>query len=84
MNLQILFEHPNATFPYQVGYEEELFIRALAVTYDELEPKANNCTEVLVWHSKTSPSIAPDIKHMTNVKGYNDTYLPDLYNNVLH
>ncbi len=39
--------------PFVVGMEEDQFLRALKTEYDDLEPLAKNCTEVLVWHTQT-------------------------------
>lgn len=46
VNLQYFLAHPKATMPYKVGYEEDYFIRSLGTEMSDLEPKANNCTEV--------------------------------------
>lgn len=40
----------------KVGYLEDDFLKALKVTLDELQPLADNCTQVLVWHTKTTGS----------------------------
>lgn len=45
-DLQLFLSNPKATMPYKVGYEEDFFIRSLGVKITDLEPKANNCTEV--------------------------------------
>ncbi len=52
VNAQHLINHPNAVFPHlsQNNYES-IFLQEL-VTWDELEPKANNCSRVkIVFHS---------------------------------
>lgn len=41
------------------GYLESSILEKL-VTVNELEPKANDCTEVLVWHTRTE---VPKMKH---------------------
>jgi len=46
VNLRYFLSMPKANMPYKAGYEEDYFIRSLKVQYDDLEPKANNCTEV--------------------------------------
>ena len=46
-DLQFFLNNPKATMPYKVGYEEDFFIRSLGVKISDLEPKANNCTEVI-------------------------------------
>jgi beta-1,3-glucuronyltransferase len=45
-DLQLFLSNPKSTMPYKVGYEEDFFIRSLGVKITDLEPKANNCTEV--------------------------------------
>ena len=47
VNLQLLFEFPNAKFKLRVkrGYLESAFLEQLT-NRDELEPKADNCTKV--------------------------------------
>jgi len=39
--------------PYKAGYEEDIFLRNLNVTIGDIEPMADNCQQVLVWHTKT-------------------------------
>ncbi|XP_032433046.1 galactosylgalactosylxylosylprotein 3-beta-glucuronosyltransferase 1 isoform X2 [Xiphophorus hellerii] len=38
------------------GYQESSLLREL-VTLSELEPKASNCTKVLVWHTRTEKPV---------------------------
>ena len=35
------------------GYLETKMLQSLKITLDELEPRANNCTVILAWHTKT-------------------------------
>lgn len=56
INLAFLRErNPEAdkSMPYQVGFEEDTFLRSLKLNLTEIEPLANNCTEVLVWHTQS-------------------------------
>jgi len=53
VNIKLLHKHPNATIIYKAGYEEDTFLKDLIVSYDEIQPKAQNCTQILVWHTKT-------------------------------
>lgn len=46
VNLQFFLQHPKATMPYKVGYEEDYFLKSLDVKIWQLEPKASNCTKV--------------------------------------
>lgn len=48
VNLQFFLQNKKATMPYKVGYEEDYFLKSLGVKIWQLEPKANNCTEVRV------------------------------------
>ena len=47
INLQVLLDIPEAKFDLRVqrGYQETSLLKKI-VTMEELEPKANNCTEV--------------------------------------
>ncbi|XP_019624692.1 PREDICTED: galactosylgalactosylxylosylprotein 3-beta-glucuronosyltransferase 3-like [Branchiostoma belcheri] len=54
VNLQLILENPQAKFELRVrrGYLESSLLEHL-ITMDELEPLADNCTKVLVWHTRT-------------------------------
>ena len=58
ISIRLLFEHPTAEFSStsRRGEQESDFLAQLLVGIEELEPKANNCSEVLVWHTRTEPS----------------------------
>jgi len=43
----------NLAMPYKAGYEEDVFLQGLAIKLEDIQPLANDCTEVLVWHTKT-------------------------------
>lgn len=83
VNLQVFLQNKKATMPYKVGYEEDYFLKSLGVRIWQLEPKANNCTEVFVWHTKTKPADNPNVNLMRKVTKYNETNLPSLYQNLL-
>lgn len=74
VNIEFLLKNPNATMPYKAGYEEDRFLRSLGLTLDQIEPKANGCTQVLVWHTQTAKRPAPVLK----VDSYFDSSLKDL------
>ncbi|XP_050426846.1 galactosylgalactosylxylosylprotein 3-beta-glucuronosyltransferase S-like [Adelges cooleyi] len=59
VNVQLIFQHPYATMPYQVGFEEDRFLMALGVRLEDIEPKAENCTKILVWHTQTAKKPNP-------------------------
>ena len=52
----------DASMPYKAGYEEDMFLQSLNITLDDIEPLANNCTEILVWHTKTVKEKTSKIK----------------------
>ncbi|XP_074601339.1 galactosylgalactosylxylosylprotein 3-beta-glucuronosyltransferase 2-like [Brevipalpus obovatus] len=83
VNLQFFLNNPKAVMPYKVGYEEDYFIRSLGVQFSDLEPKAYNCTEILVWHTKTQPAIFPMVSYLKKTKDYNHTNLAQLYKSIL-
>ncbi|KAK3727586.1 hypothetical protein RRG08_009807 [Elysia crispata] len=58
VNVQLVHKYPEAKFSNEVqrGYQESTFLTGLKLTLDDLEPRANMCTEVLVWHTRTEKS----------------------------
>lgn len=58
INLRLLLENKDARFSYDVqgGYQESEILRQI-VTRDELEPLADCCTKVYVWHTRTEPPL---------------------------
>ncbi|KAM4652016.1 galactosylgalactosylxylosylprotein 3-beta-glucuronosyltransferase 1-like [Discoglossus pictus] len=59
INLRLILEKPRAIFRLGVkpGYQEPSLLESL-VTMKDLEPKAANCTKILVWHTRTrTPNI---------------------------
>lgn len=83
VNIAFMLQRPNVTMPFMVGYEEDGFLRSLNVSLADLEPKASNCTEVLVWHTKTVANKIPkrltpkemDKYKQTNVLKLQDTLM---------
>lgn len=53
VSLDYLARSPNATMPYQAGYEEDEFLKSIGLQLADIEPRAKNCTEILVWHTQT-------------------------------
>lgn len=59
INLDLILSKQDAQFSYKMakGYQESEFL-SYFVTKDELEPMADNCTKVYVWHTRTeTPAI---------------------------
>uniref|UniRef100_A0A3B3U1Y2 Galactosylgalactosylxylosylprotein 3-beta-glucuronosyltransferase n=1 Tax=Poecilia latipinna TaxID=48699 RepID=A0A3B3U1Y2_9TELE len=65
VNLQVILANPRALFKRrgsQPGMQESDFLKQITKV-SELEPKANNCTRVLVWHTRTEkPHLANEPK----------------------
>ncbi|TDG46761.1 hypothetical protein AWZ03_006808 [Drosophila navojoa] len=53
VSLSYMAQYPNVNMPYKPGYEEDLFLRSIGLHIDQIEPRGNNCTEILVWHTQT-------------------------------
>ncbi|XP_020855797.1 galactosylgalactosylxylosylprotein 3-beta-glucuronosyltransferase 2 [Phascolarctos cinereus] len=72
VSLQVILSNPKAVFKRhgsQPGMQESDFLKQIT-TIEELEPKANNCTKVLVWHTRTEKvNLANEPKyHLDTVK----------------
>lgn len=55
VSLQLILQKPHAIFKLEgmrSGYQETSLLEDLVIM-DELEPKAANCTKILVWHTRT-------------------------------
>uniref|UniRef100_W6NL70 Galactosylgalactosylxylosylprotein 3-beta-glucuronosyltransferase n=1 Tax=Haemonchus contortus TaxID=6289 RepID=W6NL70_HAECO len=55
VNITMITSHPDAGFSYDVqrGYQESHFLTGLGLTRSDLEPKADLCSKVYVWHTRT-------------------------------
>lgn len=65
ISVDLILDHPGASFSYDVprGYQESHIISQLISGWTDLEPKAANCTQVLVWHTRTvKPSFHREVK----------------------
>ncbi|EDW75458.1 uncharacterized protein Dwil_GK23869 [Drosophila willistoni] len=62
VNLNYMSQYPNVNMPYKPGYEEDLFLRSINLHIDQIEPRGNNCTEILVWHTQTKNKKAPVVR----------------------
>ncbi|XP_045479762.1 galactosylgalactosylxylosylprotein 3-beta-glucuronosyltransferase I isoform X1 [Harmonia axyridis] len=60
INIDLILEKPEAVFSYRMerGYQESQFL-AYFTTKEDLEPLADNCTKVYVWHTRTEK---PNVK----------------------
>lgn len=48
----------------KIGYVESHFLSQLINSWDQLEPKANNCTKVLVWHTRSQAPVLHEEKKL--------------------
>lgn len=46
VSVDLLLRRPNANMIYKAGYEEDYFLRDLHLDFNNIEVKADNCTEV--------------------------------------
>ncbi|CAG4962216.1 unnamed protein product [Parnassius apollo] len=60
--VNIEFLKPTATMPYIAGHEEDKFLVSLGLQMEDIEPLADNCTKILVWHTKTVKYKKPTVK----------------------
>ncbi|XP_064622911.1 galactosylgalactosylxylosylprotein 3-beta-glucuronosyltransferase 3-like [Lineus longissimus] len=76
VNVKLLLESPEAKFDIEAegGFQESSLLTKIT-TVDKLEPRAANCTKILVWHTRTeSPSLKDEEKLQEELKlKYNNT-----------
>ncbi|KAI6184137.1 Galactosylgalactosylxylosylprotein 3-beta-glucuronosyltransferase [Aphelenchoides bicaudatus] len=59
VNITLVNKNSNAEFSYNVsrGYQESHFLTGLGLKRSDLEPKAEYCKQVYVWHTRTEKAI---------------------------
>ncbi|XP_065361557.1 galactosylgalactosylxylosylprotein 3-beta-glucuronosyltransferase P isoform X3 [Calliphora vicina] len=73
VSVKFLHDRPNAKMPFKTGYEEDGFLKSLApLNNTEIELLANNCTEILTWHTQTKKNNPAELVNATK---YGDTNL---------
>ncbi|CAG9558001.1 unnamed protein product [Danaus chrysippus] len=74
VNMAMLRE--GATMPFVAGHEEDGFLRSLSVELTDIQPLAENCTKILVWHTKTvkhkKPTVRVDLDKLKNSGRYHN------------
>lgn len=74
VNIEIL--KPSATMPFIAGHEEDKFLVSLGVKLEDIEPLAENCSKVLVWHTRTEkfkkPTLKINIDKLDNLPKYHN------------
>uniref|UniRef100_A0A7E4V615 Galactosylgalactosylxylosylprotein 3-beta-glucuronosyltransferase n=1 Tax=Panagrellus redivivus TaxID=6233 RepID=A0A7E4V615_PANRE len=55
VNLSLIVENRDAGFSFDVprGYQESHFLTSLKLSRNDLEPRADFCSKVYVWHTRT-------------------------------
>ena len=61
VNTELLKKH-RPTMPYLRGFEETYFLENLKIAHEDIEPLANGCTEIHVWHTQTKSLAIPNYK----------------------
>lgn len=66
----LLLKRPDVKFEPQasVGYEESYFLEGIIEGYDDLQPLAFDCTEVMVWHAPAANlSLELELDHPSDL-----------------
>ena len=64
-----------------VAHMETLFLEDMKISMDEIEPKAQNATNILVWHTQTVKQTA--LKEFVRYKNISDSNMPSLLKQVV-
>ncbi|MCL4129096.1 UNVERIFIED_CONTAM: hypothetical protein GTU68_051857 [Idotea baltica] len=54
VNVGFMKSQKKVTMPYIAGHEEDGFLKSLCISLADIEAKGNGCTEVSVWHTRTT------------------------------
>ncbi|XP_026760380.1 galactosylgalactosylxylosylprotein 3-beta-glucuronosyltransferase S-like [Galleria mellonella] len=77
--VNIEFLKPSANMPYIAGHEEDRFLVSLGLKMEDIEPLAENCSKILVWHTRTvkykKPTLKVNIDKLDNKKYPNFVHL---------
>uniref|UniRef100_A0A0N4ZWN8 Galactosylgalactosylxylosylprotein 3-beta-glucuronosyltransferase n=1 Tax=Parastrongyloides trichosuri TaxID=131310 RepID=A0A0N4ZWN8_PARTI len=78
-NISLLHDFPNAQFMYNVprGYQESHILSSFNISLNDLEPKANMCRNVYVWHTRTEKVSINQKDRIKFNKGYGITKLEE-------
>ncbi|XP_022250682.1 galactosylgalactosylxylosylprotein 3-beta-glucuronosyltransferase 2-like [Limulus polyphemus] len=84
VNIEFLLQHSKTVTSMVRNFDEDYFLQTLNIDLDDLEVKANNCTQVLAWNTKTVQRKFPKVEHMYKYHLYHpDLNLRLLYQNTL-
>jgi len=73
----------DVAMPYKAGYEEDFFLQNLHIKLEDIEPMASDCTEILVWHTKTVKEKKSNLKLDIDDQRSQESNLQKLLNFVL-
>ncbi|XP_024942602.1 galactosylgalactosylxylosylprotein 3-beta-glucuronosyltransferase S isoform X2 [Cephus cinctus] len=79
VSIEFLKLSPGAIMPFKVGFEEDVFLKSLGIRYEDIEPLADNCTKILVWHTQTVNKPIPTLRIVNEDTG---TSINELINNI--
>ncbi|XP_043648557.1 galactosylgalactosylxylosylprotein 3-beta-glucuronosyltransferase P isoform X2 [Drosophila teissieri] len=72
VSVKFLKERPDAQMPFKPGYEEDGFLRSLAPLDDaEIELLADECRDILTWHTQTKKNAPGQALNRTRYKNTN-------------
>ncbi|KAH8299584.1 hypothetical protein KR044_003259 [Drosophila immigrans] len=79
VSVKFLRERPHAKMPFKPGYEEDGFLRSLApLDNAEIELLADECKEILTWHTQTKKNPAALPLNMTRYGHTNLAFIEKL------
>ncbi|XP_030080450.1 galactosylgalactosylxylosylprotein 3-beta-glucuronosyltransferase P isoform X2 [Drosophila hydei] len=79
VSVKFLLERPNAKMPFKPGYEEDGFLRSLApLVNSEIELLADECRDILTWHTQTKKNPAAQPFNVTRYGNTNLAYIEKL------
>jgi beta-1,3-glucuronyltransferase len=81
VNTNFFLSRPAASMPYLPGHEEDRFLQSLGIEMTDIEPLANDCSQVYVWHTKTK-SRDIGLFQLLNNNRFNNTNLKRLFQEV--
>ncbi|OXA64823.1 galactosylgalactosylxylosylprotein 3-beta-glucuronosyltransferase P [Folsomia candida] len=59
VSVDTILQFPDLKMPFVPGYEEDGFLKGLSLKLEDIEPKADNCTKIYVWHTQTKKNKNP-------------------------
>ncbi|KAI8040212.1 hypothetical protein M5D96_006151 [Drosophila gunungcola] len=79
VSVKFLKERPKAQMPFKPGYEEDGFLRSLApLDNKEIELLADECRDILTWHTQTKKNAPAQALNRTRYKNTNLEYIDKL------